>query len=189
MYVRLWCEDTCLYVERIVTMWKEYFKLLMKFEGTVYEHDKDDPGGETKFGIDRRSHPDVDIRNLTLEQAEKIYLKELASSWAINLPEPLRYVVFDMIVNSGSTAAAKALQRAVGVGIVDGKVGPNTKAQVKWYLEEFGQAALIERFTEERDNHYRNIAKRKPMDKYLKGWLKRSSTLEAWALKQLAPAT
>jgi len=46
----------------------EIIPWLFKWEGTYYEDDKDDPGGATKFGIDQRSHPHVDIRNLTAEQ-------------------------------------------------------------------------------------------------------------------------
>ena len=39
----------------------------------IAEDDPDDPGGLTKYGIDQRSHPNVDIRNLTEEEAKDIY--------------------------------------------------------------------------------------------------------------------
>jgi lysozyme family protein len=35
-----------------------------------------DPGGETNFGISKQSYPDVDIKNLTAEQATEIYYRD-----------------------------------------------------------------------------------------------------------------
>jgi lysozyme family protein len=107
--------------------WEEYFKSLMDFEGRDYEHDPDDPGGETKFGIDKRSHPEIDIKNLTIEQAEEIYLEEFNSGFFAALPSPLSLVLFDFAVTSGEGTAAKALQRAIGVRRADGVVGPQTR--------------------------------------------------------------
>ena len=42
-----------------------------------YVNDPDDPGGETKYGISKRSYPALDIKNLTVEQATAIYLLSL----------------------------------------------------------------------------------------------------------------
>lgn len=41
-----------------------------------YVNDKYDAGGETKFGISKRAYPDLDIINLTIEQAKDIYYKD-----------------------------------------------------------------------------------------------------------------
>lgn len=41
-----------------------------------YTNDPKDPGGETKWGISKRAHPELDIKNLTLEQALGIYKKD-----------------------------------------------------------------------------------------------------------------
>lgn len=38
-----------------------------------YSDDPDDDGGETKFGISKRSYPHVDVDALTIEQAKVIY--------------------------------------------------------------------------------------------------------------------
>lgn len=38
-----------------------------------YVNNPTDPGGETNFGISKRSFPDVDIKNLTQEKAVAIY--------------------------------------------------------------------------------------------------------------------
>ena len=42
----------------------EIIEVVLHHEGG-YVNDPDDPGGETNFGIAKRSHPDVDIANLT----------------------------------------------------------------------------------------------------------------------------
>ena len=47
-------------------------KHVLKREGG-YVNDPDDPGGETKYGISKRAHPDVDIASLTPESAAEIY--------------------------------------------------------------------------------------------------------------------
>ena len=41
-----------------------------------YVNDPRDPGGETKFGISKRAHPNEDITNLTYERALEIYKTE-----------------------------------------------------------------------------------------------------------------
>lgn len=41
--------------------------------GDKITNDPNDPGGLTKFGISQRSHPLVEIKNLSLRQAEEIY--------------------------------------------------------------------------------------------------------------------
>jgi len=41
-----------------------------------YINDPLDAGGKTKFGISKRSYPDVDIKNLTVDGAKSIYKKD-----------------------------------------------------------------------------------------------------------------
>ena len=50
-------------------------KKVLKHEGG-YVNDPSDPGGETKYGISKRAFPDLDIKNLTEEQAILIYYDE-----------------------------------------------------------------------------------------------------------------
>src|SRR5688572_24264776 len=38
-----------------------------------------DTGGETKYGISKKSYPSVDIKNLTLDQAIAIYKRDFVS--------------------------------------------------------------------------------------------------------------
>lgn len=48
---------------------------VLKNEGG-YVFNPNDAGGETKFGISKRSYPNVDIKNLTVEGACAIYQKD-----------------------------------------------------------------------------------------------------------------
>lgn len=65
-----------------------------------------DPGGETKWGVSKRAHPGLDIKNLTKEKAESIYEEEYwKRSRADKLPYPLSLVHFDTAVNSGINTA------------------------------------------------------------------------------------
>lgn len=166
-------------------LWSEYFEILMDFEGEVYECDPDDPGGATKYGIDQRSHPGIIIKKLTRESAEGIYLKEFWNSFAADLPSPLALAVFDFVVNAGEGAAAKAMQRAVGIGMVDGWVGPKTHKAISQAIQA-GQAPLLEHFTVCRLSFYERLAEAKPkMQKFLKGWKRRARTMKGWADSKL----
>jgi lysozyme family protein len=161
--------------------WQTYFPLLIELEGSTFENDPSDPGGATKYGIDQRSHPAENIRALTRERAEQIYLAEFSTSQARKLPSPIAFLYFDMRVNAGEQTAAHCLQRALGV-TVDGAIGPKTLAA----LTAVPSRDLIRAFTLQRENYYRTLAYRRPsMKKYLGGWLNRCRQTAQWALAQL----
>ena len=90
----------------------EIIEVVLHHEGG-YVNDPDDPGGETNFGIAKRSHPDVDIANLTKDGAKEIYKEHYWDKNKVeSLPEDLRHIYFDMCVNQGKGRAVKILQRA-----------------------------------------------------------------------------
>ena len=152
----------------------QFFEWLMKWEGEVYENDPDDAGGATKFGIDQRSHPDVNIRNLTREQAKAIYRAEYwGAVKADQLPWPLNWIVTDIAVNNGKGRAAKWLQEALGVK-VDGKIGPQTIGMAN----SVHVAAVRESLLKRRESFYRSIAKGSQA-KFIRGWLNRNNSLRA----------
>lgn len=101
------------------------FDRLIDHEGG-YVNDPKDPGGETKFGISKRSYPDVDIKNLTLEQAKAIYLRDFWNPLG-NAHDAIKFQAFDFAVNSGIQTAIRKLQVAVGVAD-DGHWGPASTA-------------------------------------------------------------
>lgn len=85
-----------------------------------------DPGGETKFGISKRSYPMEDIKALTLARAKAIYLHDYWGAAGCDaLPERIKFDVFDEAVNSSPPQAIKTLQQAVGE-TQDGSLGPRT---------------------------------------------------------------
>ena len=93
-----------------------------------YVCDQRDPGGETKFGVSKRAYPTMDIKNLTLDQAKEIYRRDYWNKLHLDeLPDCIRFDLFDAAVNSGLSAAAKFLQRAVGTA-ADGVIGKLTIA-------------------------------------------------------------
>jgi lysozyme family protein len=107
----------------------EAFKKLLQFEGGYVDH-KYDPGGETNMGISKRSYPDEDIHELTLERAREIYHRDFwVPAQCDNMPDDLRFQLFDFSVHSGVRQAIKCLQRAVGVRD-DGVIGPVTMKAV-----------------------------------------------------------
>ena len=54
------------------TTFNEIIEKVLEHEGG-YVNDPHDAGGETNYGIAKRWYPNVDIKNLTKEQAKKIY--------------------------------------------------------------------------------------------------------------------
>lgn len=107
--------------------WEKAIAFVLKEEG-LYSNDPNDKGGETNFGISKRSYPNVDIKSLTVDKAKEIYIKDF---WNVchcdELPFPLSIAVFDSAVNQGVGAASRMLQIALNV-TVDGVIGPKTIA-------------------------------------------------------------
>ncbi len=104
---------------------EEAFQRLLGNEGG-YINDPTDPGGETNWGISKRSYPNVDIKNLTKEGAKEIYMKDF---WMplMEAPSMIKFQMFDFAVNSGIGTAIRKLQTIVGVA-EDGSWGPLSKA-------------------------------------------------------------
>lgn len=109
------------------------FDTLLGHEGGYSDHPSD-PGGRTMWGVTERvarAHGFTgDIRTLTRDEAKRIYRVDY---WgpvrAEELPQEVRYDVFDGAVNSGVKQSVKWLQRAAGVAD-DGIIGPKTLAAV-----------------------------------------------------------
>lgn len=108
----------------------EAFDRLISNEGG-YVNNAVDPGGETQWGISKRSYPNLDIKALTREGARKIYYDDFWQRAHMDEYDgAVAFQVFDIAVNSGIGTAVKLLQRAAGVAD-DGDIGPVTIAAVK----------------------------------------------------------
>ena len=96
-----------------------------------YSNNPADPGGETNWGISKRSYPNVDIANLTRDGAKAIYLQDFWQRGHMDeYDAAISFQVFDMAVNSGIETAVRILQQAAGVAD-DGHIGPITVAAIK----------------------------------------------------------
>jgi lysozyme family protein len=89
------------------------FAIVVGVEGG-YTNDPQDPGGETKFGISKRAYPELDIANLTIDQAKAIYQRDYWDRCACDTMTWERALcVFDTAVNQGQgTARALNVQSA-----------------------------------------------------------------------------
>jgi lysozyme family protein len=145
------------------------FRVTVGHEGG-YVNNKDDPGGETNFGISKRAYPNVDIKGLTLEKAKAIYLTDYWSRTGCDKMAPaLALLVFDAAVNNGVGSAARWLQLAVGV-TPDGKIGPGTLSAI---TKADPQKAAVE-FMAQRINAMANLPTWKTFGL---GWARRLARL------------
>lgn len=111
-----------------------------------YVNDPTDPGGETKFGISKRSYPHLHIAGLTLEKARDIYRQDFWNRLHMaQMPDGVAFQLFDFAINSGIETAVRHLQRAVGVAD-DGNWGPVSQVA----LGALSESDLIQRLLAER---------------------------------------
>jgi lysozyme family protein len=105
------------------------FERLIGHEGGYVNHPRD-PGGETKYGVTKRSYPNVNIRNLTLDGAKAIYKRDFWDKVrGDEVPYSVAFNLFDGAVNSGPAKSIMWMQAAAGVAD-DGKFGPITLAAI-----------------------------------------------------------
>ncbi len=155
-----------------------------KLIGAVLEHeggyvnDPDDPGGETKHGISKRSYPGLDIVNLTESQARDIYYRD----WWLRLrcneiqDDRIAQKYLDTSVNVGKTAGIKIMQRALreaGQSVaVDGKIGSQTIGAAN----KANPDALLAAMRRLQAAHYESLIRRNPkLAKFRRGWIARAA--------------
>ncbi|AWD33448.1 putative Peptidoglycan domain protein [Candidatus Fokinia solitaria] len=150
--------------------------LVLAMEGGYVNHPSD-KGRETKYGISKRSNPNVNIKNLTVRQAKQIYY--------IKYWRPNRYYlikntiiaakIFDIAVHAGSQVANKMLQRALWAtgcknvaetGILD--------EQTLKATNRAKPAVLLSALKSEVAGYYRIISSKDDNKLFLRGWLRRA---------------
>lgn len=144
-------------------------RVVLQNEGGYVNH-PNDPGGETNMGIAKKFYPNLDIKNLTKNQAIEIYRNDYWNK--MNLieiyDENLVLQIFDMGVNAGIKTAIKMVQRIVEAE-VDGWIGEETTR-----LINKSEIDLAEFYKQERKKYYFSLARRKPdLQVFLAGWLNR----------------
>jgi len=153
---------------------EQAFERLIGHEGK-FTDDKNDRGNwttgiigkgilkGTKYGISAMTYPDLDIKNLSLDQAKEIYKRDWWDKLnADNLDPAIVFQVWDFAINAGMGTAKRKLQKSVGMA-EDGIIGPLTlKAIQKADLND-----ILMKFNAERLNHYTSLS---TWPRYGKGW-------------------
>ena len=160
---------------------KKAFKEIIGIEGG-YVNNNLDKGGETKFGISKRSYPHLDIKNLTLQDAEEIYYNDYwfelkldyISDYNISLE------LFDTSVNMGRYKASTIFQEALNLMnrnqqnfkdlVVDGVIGTKTilaynEVDKKILLKVLNGLQFM--------NYVRICENDKTQEVFFNGWMKR----------------
>lgn len=119
----------------------EALQHVLKHEGGYIDHPSD-PGGETNYGITvavaRENGYLGDMRTIPMSVVESIYKRKYWDKVrADEMPESVRFALFDYAVNSGPGAAIRALQRVLDVAD-DGVLGPMTIAAAQSQSEGLG---------------------------------------------------
>jgi hypothetical protein len=116
-------------------------------------NDPKDPGGLTRWGIDKRDHPSVDVRNLDHVGALAIYWDEWANEGVESMLPKCGEAFYDAAVNCGLARARQFAQESADVhGMIDA-----------------------------REAFYRRLARaRPPLKKFLSGWLNRTTDLRKY---------
>lgn len=144
---------------------------VLRHEGG-YVNNPSDPGGETNFGITKRSYPTVDIKNLTVEAASAIYRRDFwdAHRYGDILAQAVATKVFDTAVNMGAKRAHIFLQDSVDV-TPDGVLGPVTLARVN----AANSVLLLQQYQQEQAAYYQKLVVANPrLQQFLKGWMNRA---------------
>lgn len=124
--------------------------LAFQWEGG-YVNDPQDPGGETKYGISKRFHPNVNIKALTPDQATQIYYNEY---W---LPYPQLADIQD------TDFAARVFLFGINAGM---------RRAVETYM---AHKSLTE-FRQAMKNYYQYLADARPsLKRFLHGWFNRAN--------------
>ena len=129
-----------------------------------------DPGGLTNFGLSQRSYPDLDIRNLTKEQAKEIYLRDFWKFSGIT-DQSIANKIFDSYVNM-EHEAIKIAQGILGFSQQDGVYGTQTEQRLNQQAPE----PFLETYRAALTQHYEAIVAANPKESvFLAGWLRRAA--------------
>lgn len=149
------------------------FDLLITHEGGHSNH-PDDPGGATMYGVTEvvaRAEGYIGpMRELSLDFAKQVYRKRFWDACRCDqMPDVIRYPLFDAAVNSGPSQAIKWLQAAVGVK-ADGAIGPVTQQAVNMAAPQPTRQKMI-------GNRLRFMTQLSNWPSFSKGWARRIAAI------------
>ena len=153
---------------------------LLGIEG-VDSDDADDPGGRTRYGIAQRYWPDVDVPNLTIVGAAKIYFEHYWLKYQCDkLPPALGVALFGAVVNQSGKKSIAMLQETLRVK-PDGFMGPQTIAAAQTCDLQFSVPDFLSRRA--LYYHYRCIENPRK-EKFYRGWMRRLFRLQAFIYRE-----
>lgn len=133
-----------------------------------YVNDPRDPGGETQWGVSKRTYPSVNIKTLTRDGAIAIYQADFWQPVASKVHDSaLCFQLMDAAVNHGMGNAVRFLQRAIGVAD-DGHFGRASQAALE--LMDPHDVHLL--FMAERFEFWTKL---KSFDTFGRGWTRRGA--------------
>ena len=145
---------------------------VFRHEGGYVNHPKD-PGGETNFGITKRTYPNENIRALTRTRAEFLYRRDFWDRIQGDaLPVGIDLVTMDPAVNSGVSRGVKWLQKALAGVAQDGVMGKATLARAR----ASDPLVVIPRACAARMGFLRGL---KTWSAFGRGWSRRVASVEA----------
>lgn len=169
------------------------FEYVMNVEGgEKLSMDERDPGnwtggkvgvGElkgTKYGVAASAYPNLDIKNLTKEQACDIFKKNYWDKCKCDQMNPaIALLVVDCAYNSGVPRSSKILQECVGAG-ADGIIGNGTLGKVK---EATNTSDKLQKLSWElREKRLTFLQSLSTWKTYGKGWTNRVNKIFDWSV-------
>ena len=143
-----------------------------------YVNNPHDPGGETKYGISKRSYPHVDIKNLTIAKAKQIYFDDFWKPYRYEeiVDDAMATKLFDTSVNTGTKRGVKFIQQALNqMGkslVVDGVFGPGTLAAIN----SVDNSVLLNVYRSVQAEYYKSLVAADPKKAvFIRGWLIRAA--------------
>ncbi len=153
-----------------------------------YVNNPNDGGGETNFGISKRANPNVDIKNLTRDDAMAIYLRDYwEPAHCDAMPEAVGIAHFDCAVHSGIRRAALLLQVTVDTPR-DGVIGLETLSALEVALRKRGLLGVARDLIRARIRFLVKLERQNNRWDFLEGFMVRCSDLMS-EVSQLAGAT
>ena len=150
-------------------MFNKAIEVILKHEGG-YANNPNDPGGETNYGISKRSYPELNIRELTRDHAKEIYKQDFWQPLRLYMIDNANICleIFDFAVNAGPSRAVKIAQMLAGTE-EDGRLGGITAKAINEYEGDF-----VKDYKHTRIIYYENLANdNSKLSIFLKGWIKR----------------
>ena len=148
-------------------------KTLAHEGGDTLTNDAHDHGGTTKFGISQKAYPQLDIANLSEDQAKDIYRRDY---WNRIHGDDIRSqivaeTIFDACVNMGVAGGSRLAQKTLVIEPADGIIGRQSLAAINAANEDL----FIAKFALAKIQRYAEICQAdSSQKKYLLGWLNRT---------------